>query len=151
MPRRLVVSLFCFSCVFHMAPIPFFFGRDDFGEVFFFCATTQLRERERGKKKKRRADAAREAQTIHRIGLVLYEERSCVILSPCFCDVTKRPPRPVFSSSCCQRERESVCVCVCVCVRARAREKERKRERAFETIRRERRRRRSTGKELDIH
>ena len=133
LPRRLVVSLFCFSCVFHMAPIwPFFFGRDDFGEKVFFFVQQQLRERKREKKKERRADAAREAQTLHRIGLVLYEERSCVILSPCFCDVTKRPPRPVFSSSCCQRERERerVCVCVCVCVCARASERKREKKRA---------------------
>ena len=110
LPRRLVVSLFCFSCVFHMAPIwPFFFGRDDFGEKVFFFVQQQLREREREKKKR---------------GVLTRRER------PCFCDVTKRPPRPVFSSSCCQRERECVCVCVCVCVCARASERKREKKRA---------------------
>ena len=147
LPRRLVVSLFCFSCVFHMAPIwPFFFGRDDFGEKVFFFVQQQLRERKREKKKERRADAAREAQTLHRIGLVLYEERSCVILSPCFCDVTKRPPRPVFSSSCCQRERERVCVCVCA--RASERKREKKRARVRNDPSRKKKKKKEYGKRI---
>ena len=153
MPRRLVVSLFCFSCVFHMAPIwPFFFGRDDFGEKVFFFVQQQLREREREGKKKRGFVLTRRERpklSTTQIGLVFYEELcSCVILSPCFCDVTKRPPRPVFSSSCCQRERERVCVCVCVCARASERKREKKRARVRNDPSRKKKKKKEYGKRI---
>ena len=138
MPRRLVASLFCFSsCIPHGPHMAYLSSLDATTlvkkSVFFLCATTPItREREREKKKRGFVLTRRERPKLStsQIGLVFYEELcSCVILSPCFCDVTKRPPRPVFSSSCCQRERVCVCVCVCVCVRAREREKKRARVR----------------------
>ena len=76
LPRRLVVSLFCFSCVFHMAPIPFFFGRDDFGEVFFLCNNNY--ERERGKKKKRGVLTRRERPKLYIASVWFYKRRAFV-------------------------------------------------------------------------
>ena len=124
---------------------------------FFLCATQhQLRERERERereKKKRGFVLTRRERpklSTSQIGLVFYEELcSCVILSPCFCDVTKRPPpSPVFSSSCCQRERESVCVCVCVRARASERKREKKRARVRNDPSRKKKKKKEYGKRI---
>ena len=99
----------------------FFFVQHNFGYE---------REREREGKKKREAVLTRRERpkTLHRIGLVLYEELCSYYSCPLAFvtsqkDHRRAPSFPLPAAR--ERERESVCVCVCVCVCVRARASER--------------------------